>query len=60
MKYEKSITERMAEFSNERTLHTYPEEDSYLGSLLEEREKYIDGLRYIESELWDEYGLVLD
>ncbi|MBR6735437.1 MAG: hypothetical protein IKL92_01035 [Oscillospiraceae bacterium] len=60
MKYEKSAIDRPTVLSAEREWLTPPETDSRLGRLLAEREKHLDKLRCIESELWDEYGLVPD
>ena len=60
MKYEKSLVERRKMISAEKEWLTLPQTASRLGILLEKREEYLDKLRCIESELWDEYGLIPD
>ena len=60
MKYEKSSIGIKGMLSAEKAWLTPPQTDTRLRSLLAEREEYLDKLTCIESELWDEYGLVPD
>ena len=60
MKYEIHAADRLNMLAAQRELLREPSEDRHLTALFTERERCLDRLTEIESELWDEYGLVPD
>ena len=60
MKYENNEEKGCNFLSAERAWLTPPEPDERISRLLREREQCLEKAAWIESELWDEYGLVPD